>query len=99
MARFHVHALRARPALVLDCQADLLDYLETRLVVPLLPPAQVPAPVARLHPLLEVDGRPLLMATHLAASVPTRALGDMVADLTSQEDAIAAALDMLLIGY
>lgn len=37
MAKFDVYRLRDSGGLVVDCQADLLDGLNTRFVVPSLP--------------------------------------------------------------
>lgn len=97
MARFDVYNLT--DTLVVDCQADLLDYLDRRFVVPLIPPEKIPAPIRRLHPQLEIDGRAYIMATHMAASVPVKLLSKRLLSLDRHQDAIAAALDMLLVGF
>lgn len=97
MARFDLY--RLGDALVIDCQADLLDHLSRRVVVPLFAPDEVPVPIARLHPLLEVEGQTFVMATHQIASVPVRLLGKAIGSVREDQDRIAAALDMLLIGF
>ena len=56
MAKYEVHRLRSGGPYVLDCQADLLDTLNTRLVVLLLRLDEVPEPAARLNPLFTVNG-------------------------------------------
>lgn len=99
MARFDVYALRDRGGYVLDCQADILDHIGTRFVVPLMPAGSVPPSLEQLHPRFDVDGERLVMATHLAASVPVRALGERMASLQSEQDAIGRALDMLIVGF
>jgi len=99
MARFDVYRSRGTGPLLLDCQADLLDALDTRFVVPLLAHALVPAPMARLNPVFTVAGERVVMATHLAAAIPVRELAERVARLSAQQDTITAALDMLLVGF
>lgn len=98
MARFDVHRLSSGE-LVVDCQADVLDFLQTRFVVPLLDPNTVPAPVHRLHPVFDVGDSRMLMATHLASAIERRELKRAVASLDHEASAILNALDMLMIGY
>lgn len=99
MAKFDVYRLKGEPTLVVDCQADLLEDLATRFVAPLLVESDVPQPLARLNPRLTVEGRKLVMATHLASAVPVRELDACVATLVHEQDAISNALDMLLSGF
>lgn len=40
---------------VVDVQAGLLDTLNTRLVVPLIPIDVAPAPATRLNPVFDID--------------------------------------------
>jgi toxin CcdB len=64
MARLDVHARRDnRAGYLLDVQADLLSGLNTRLVVPLLPRADAPAPAARLNPVVDIAGEPFVIVT------------------------------------
>lgn len=44
MARFDIYENPACPGYLLDVQADLLDGLNTRMVVPLLPMEAAPRP-------------------------------------------------------
>lgn len=99
MARFDVHENREGPGYLLDCQADILSDLNTRFVVPLLPPGYAPPPSRRLNPNLSVEGQELVMMTHFAASVPRQALGPVVQSLANQDSVIMNAFDMLLTGY
>lgn len=99
MAKFDVYRFRRRDGLVLDCQANLLSDLNTRFVVPLLPEPSAPRPAARLNPALMVGDRRLIMVTQFAATVPTRDLGERVASLLDQQDAIGNALDLLISGF
>ena len=47
MARFDVYARPAGAGYVLDVQADILNGLNTRIVVPLLPLSEAPIPAKR----------------------------------------------------
>ena len=47
----------------------------------------------------EVNGRKLVMATHLIATVPASELGESRLNLTKYHDDIVAALDMLFQGF
>jgi len=97
MAQFDVHR-SAEAGLVLDCQNASLAHLGTRVVVPLLPLGKVPQARDRLHPVFEIDGQPHLLATHLVATMPEKALGPVVASLGSEHYAIIGAFDRLLTG-
>jgi toxin CcdB len=99
MAKFDVYRRGDGPGYLLDCQADLLDGLNTRLVVPLLPPEDAPKPAARLNPLLEIEGRAVVMVTQFAAAVLVRELGEQAGSLLEEQDAIGLALDMLISGF
>ena len=99
MAAFEVHALRGGGGLVVDVQSDLLDPFETRVAIPLIDLEHAPQAPRRLNPVLEVDGRPLILATHLIAAVPRAELGRPVGSLARERDQIRAALDMLFLGF
>ena len=98
MARFGVYRL-PDDSLVLDCQSDHVDHLGTRLVVPLLSPGDLPAALSSLHPCFDIDGKRLMMATHLAGAVLSRLMKRPVTMLHHQQDAIMRALDILLTGF
>jgi toxin CcdB len=98
MARFDVYRSGAEKGLLLDCQADLLSALETRLVVPLLLPPDAPAPARHLNPSFEIDGERHIMVTQYAAAMEVRELGPKVASLAGRDHEIMNALDFLLTG-
>jgi toxin CcdB len=102
MARFDVHELRVQTdvPLVVDVQADLLDDLRTRVVIPLLPLAVAKDEVtARLKPVLHIAGEPhVLMTTDLSA-IPCAALGACVASIDQQRQLVTDALDFLFQGF
>ncbi len=98
MARFGVYLL-PNGGLVLDCQSDHVDNVGTRLVVPLLPPDDMPAGLPALHPCFDLEGKRLMMATHLAGAVHSRLLKQPVSMLHHHQDRIMRALDILLTGF
>ncbi len=100
MARHDVHIMPGRDeGYVLDVQAELLSYLETRVVVPLLPKGTAPPAISELNPVFEIEGRPYVMMTQALGAVSNHELRRAVASLTAQTDAITKALDLLLIGF
>lgn len=98
MARFDVIRLRGDGGLVLDCQADLLSQLSTRLVVPLVPRDRAPPPMSRLNPVFVIDGQEMVMMTQFAAAVEVRELGAVAVSLAAEDVRITNALDVLITG-
>ncbi|HEX8379727.1 MAG TPA: CcdB family protein [Allosphingosinicella sp.] len=99
MPQFDVYRNVAEPGYLIHCQSDALSGLTTRLVVPLLPPDYAPLPSRRLNPTLRIGEDTVVMMTHFASAVPTRALGDVVGSLAHDHMTIMNAFDMLLTGY
>lgn len=99
MARYEVYQAPGGPGWWLDVQADVLDVLNTRIVVPLLPEAQAPVPAKRLNPVFEVDGERAVMVTQYLSAVPVRVLGRPMGSLVDKADEIGAALDMVFVGF
>ena len=83
---------------LLDVQAELLDGLATRVVVPLLAEEAMTAAARHLNPQFKIKGIPVIMSTAELAGVSTRSLGDKVASLKNKRDEIIAALDLLFTG-
>ena len=98
MARFDVYPGARGKGYLLDCQADVLDHLETRVVVPLMPAAGLPA-ATRLNPVFDVQGNRVVMSTQLVFAIPVQHLQSSVASLAADHIGITNALDMLLTGY
>ncbi len=98
MARFEVFHLKSA-GLVVDVQARILDHLPTRIVIPLEPADGSQIKIDRLHPSLEIDGRPFVLLTHLIAPVPASILKEAAFDISKERDPITAALDMLFFGF
>ena len=98
MAQFDVHRLANASALVVDCQSNLLDHIDSRFVVPLLPLAASPPPARRLNPVFEIDGEDYVMLTQAASAVRRRELGAIIASLDARRLEITNALDLLISG-
>ena len=98
MAKFDLY--RVKDGIVLlDCQSDLLDHLNTRFVVPLASPDDAVQVDRRLNPVLDVRGDEMLMLTHFAAAVPVKQLGVRIGSVVEQEWSISSALDVLISGF
>jgi toxin CcdB len=98
VAQFDVHENVFGNGLLLDCQADLLSHLNTRLVVPLLRPEEAPKPALRLNPAFDIGGERYLMVTQYAGAVERRELGPKLTSLAQHDREIMNALDLLLTG-
>lgn len=99
MARFDVYRNAGGAGYLLDVQSDLLQGLNTRVVVPLLPPEHAPQPARHLNPVLEVERTQVVMTTQFLAAVADSELGQAITRLEQSRDEITAALDMLFIGF
>lgn len=106
MARFDVYsnpdARSETTPYLLDVQSDLLDMLDSRMVIPLRRlgyyPQQIKMP-ERLIPMFRVGGTDCLLDTPQMAAVPRRILSVPVGSLAAEQDRIVAALDFLFQGY
>jgi toxin CcdB len=104
MPQFAVHrnpnrATRAAIPLLLDVQSDLLESLNTRVVIPLYIPAAVEdGIIGTLTPCIEVDDASYVAVTPELAGIPRTSLGVQVGDLSHRRYDIIAALDLLLTG-
>jgi toxin CcdB len=90
---------RARFPLLLDVQSDLLEPLETRVVVPLSPALTARSRAMRvLTPNISVAGKEYLMITPQLAGISVRDLGTLVDSVPSERGKIIGALDLLITG-
>lgn len=99
MSRFDLYRTSIDDELLLDLQTDLLDIQTTRMVAPVLPQHKAATRIKFLHPIIDLDGEPYVLATHLMGAVPTIALNHFVANLSNQADDFTRALDLLFQGY
>ncbi len=105
MARFDVYANTGSHAdttpYLLDVQSDLLDGLDSRMVIPLrslehFPKIRLPA---RLTPVFTIEGTDCLLETPKMGAVPLRVLKSPVTSLAQAQEQITVALDFLFQGY
>ena len=95
MAQFDVYRMRDG-SLLLDCQADRLSQLDSRLVAPLLTIDEAPPRRAQLNPTFMIADHLHVMVTQFAATVRRAELRAKVADLSRFRLAIIGAFDMML---
>ena len=99
MAKYDVYPNPGGGGLLLDVQADLLDGLNARAVVPLIPLQAAPVPAKRLNPVFQIDEKPYVMVTQFLAAVPVSVLKSPVANLKAQFSEVTVAIDMLIQGF
>lgn len=99
MPQYDIYRAGEHP--LLDMQADLLDGLNTRIVVPLMSEQSAPDSASRLNPVFVLAGHRHSMVTQYMASIPVAALGLRIATLESEADrrAAKAAIDFLFDGF
>lgn len=90
---------KRRGGYVVDVQAELLSRLATRMVVPLVPVSDAPAPISDLNPIVNIDGVSHVLLTQALASIPVGELRKPVCSIDSHHDTITRALDVLFVGF
>src|SRR5882757_630560 len=104
MPQFAVHrnkntTTKSAVPYLLNIQSELIDGLETRVVIPLYPAATMKGkPLKTLTPVFEIEGKQYLLMTPQLAGISKKQLGIHVADLTHARNEIIAALDLLIRG-
>lgn len=81
---------------LLNIQNDLLDDLNSRLVVPLVLDYR---PIKHLNPVFVIEKRKVVMATQEMAATPLNELGEPVLSLAKYRTEILSAIDFLLLGF
>ena len=84
---------------LLDVEANLLNGLSTRVVVPLIDAAAMGKAIRHLNPRFQIGDVRVVMSTAELAGVPITAIGEKVGSLIEQRDKIIAALDFLFTGF
>jgi toxin CcdB len=85
---------------LLDVQADLLDALSTRVVVPLVAASAMGGEaVKHLNPEFKIKNATVFLSTAELAGIPVRSMGEKVTSLKDRRHEIMAALDFLLTGF
>lgn len=98
MARYDVHA-GMDGHLYVDVQANYLEHLNTRIVIPLMSLDVAPLPARHLNPVFLIDGQMRSLATQYLGSVRSASLGRVIASLSHEHDRISASLDRLFSGF
>lgn len=104
MAQFDVYSNpnpatnRAIPYL-LDIQADLLNSLSTRVVIPLYTASAMGKAAKHLNLQFTINQATVIMSTAELAGVAIHNLGDEVCSLKKHRNEIIAAVDFLITGF
>jgi toxin CcdB len=86
--------------LLVDVQTDLLEDLQTRVVIPLTKTAALTRkPLTHVMPVLPFDGEDYVLMTPQLAGIARSDLGVLAGSLADQRQVILAAMDFLLTGF
>ncbi len=105
MAQFSVYRnrdprTRANFPLLVDVQSDLLEPLNTRVVIPLTKaPALTRKRVSHLTPEIPFAGDKYVLMTPQLAGINRAGLGPLAGSLAEERQIILSALDFLLRGF
>lgn len=99
MSRYDVYPNPSGSGFLIDIQANILQQMSTRVVIPLLPAGEAPKPAKILNPVFDIAGQPHVMVTQYLATVPERELRLPTCNLQYKHDEITAAIDFLLHGF
>lgn len=102
MARFDVYRFASKSApLVVDVQSDILDGLNSRVVIPLAPTTKAAREeLPQLKPKIAISGKNYVLMTTDMAALPKSRLGAIVTNIEgAQRDAVSNALDFLFFGF
>jgi toxin CcdB len=95
----NAHTKATFPLLV-DVQSDLLEPLNTRVVIPMTKaPALTRKPVSHLTPEVSFNGDRYLLMTPQLAGIGRAELGPQAGTLVDERQIILAAIDFLLTGF
>lgn len=98
MARFDVYSVRSTGGIAVDVQANLLEHLRTRIVIPLLGVPEADWSMPRLTPAIKFEGTTWTLGTPFMIGVPVRELAGPIGSVADQEYPIALAIDLILAG-
>lgn len=104
MAQFSVYknedkATKKTYPYFLNVQNDLLDELNSRVVIPFSTPNFLKHRDAKkLCPIIKIDDKDFVLLTHQITTVPNSILNNKVVDVSSFRSEIIAAIDLLFTG-
>jgi toxin CcdB len=84
---------------LLDVQAQMLDNLPTRVVVPLMTRSAISKLIPVLNPLLKIEQTEVIMSTQQLVGINSGSLNKKICSLKDKRNVIIAALDLLFTGY
>ena len=90
-----------RARMVLDVQADVLNHLNSTVVVPIIARENMDSEILdRLHPIIKVNNQDFILVTTDLSAVPRNILGNYVCNIRHEYDLkITDALDFLFQGF
>ncbi|EPL6455181.1 MULTISPECIES: CcdB family protein [Providencia] len=101
--QYHLYQNRGdaiRAPYLVDIQSDIIDILNTRLVIPLYDSDLLHQPVPdKLTPCLSILGHDYILMTHLMSAVPKSLLGKEIKNLSDERERIKKAIDLLIDGF
>ena len=103
MAQFDVYtnpnpATNRQIPYLLDVQAELMDVLATRVIIPLYHQGSITTLAHHLNPVVQIQGQKLILSTAELAAVPTSYLGQAVDNISHERNDIISAIDLLITG-
>jgi toxin CcdB len=101
VARFDLFRLPHDQGYVVDVQSNhASEKVRTRVVVPLVPLAELGTPISDLNPLVQIDERDYVFVAQSLATLTAPEMGERVGSLMADHgDRFAYALDILFTGF
>lgn len=97
---YHHRGNTAQYPYLIDIQNDIIEMLNTRLVIPLFDSHWLQKALPeRLNPLIHINGHAFVLMTHQMASVPKSLLGKKLIHLKNEREKIKQAIDLLIDGF
>ena len=85
---------------ILDVQSNLLELLETRLVIPLASKSSfLDKEIKDLTPTLSIEKMEYILLTQQMAAIHKKKLGSFVYDCSADRHKILSSIDFLITGY
>lgn len=81
---------------LIDIQAELLNHLSTRMVIPLSSRAK---PIKHLNPVFKIDNKEVVLMTQEMAGIEQSTLGEKVISLSEYRSEIIGAIDFMISGF
>lgn len=81
---------------LIDIQAELLNHLTTRMVIPLSSQAKA---LKHLNPIFKIENQEVVLMTQEMAGVEQSVLGEKVISLSDYRSDIIAAIDFMISGF